>query len=133
MKINIKTTNVDLTDDVKRYIIDKIIGLEKFIQEGGDSEMEAYVEVGKPSQHHRQGEDVFYAECNIEIGKRIFRGEMESKSIQGAIDGLRDVMQRELSDYKEKQETIYRRSARTIKKLLSLSPLARFRKKNKPE
>lgn len=128
MRINIKATHIDLTDDIKSYIVDKIGGLEKFIQEG-ESEAEAYVEVGKPSQHHKQGENVFYAECNVELGKKVFRGEMESQSIQGSIDGLRDVMQRELNDYKDKQETLYRRSSRTIKKLLSLSPLARFRRK----
>ncbi len=128
MKINIKATSIDLTDEIKSYILEKVGGLEKFVQEG-NSEVEAYVEVGKPSQHHKQGEDVFYAECNITLGKKVFRGEMESKSMQGAVDGLRDVMQRELSDFKEKQETVYRRSARSIKKLLSLSPLARFRKK----
>lgn len=128
MKINIKSTKIEITENIKNYIEDKIGGLEKFIKET-KNEAEFFIEIGKPSEHHKHGEDVFYAECNVGIGGELFRGEVENESLQGAIDELKNVMQRELSSFKNKQETIYRRSARKIKKLLSLSPLARFRRK----
>lgn len=127
MKIDIKATNIELTKDVKSYILEKVESLGKFIKNCDLAEF--FVVIGKPSDHHKSG-NIYFAECSMKVEGNIFQGKVEDESIQGAIDGLKDILQREVYDFKEKKETLYRRSARKIKKLLSLSPLARFRKKN---
>ncbi|MDP2930242.1 MAG: hypothetical protein Q8N56_01370 [bacterium] len=52
LKLNIKATNIKLDDFIYDYINEKIGGLDRFI-EGIDSNAQVWVEVGKPSRHHR--------------------------------------------------------------------------------
>jgi len=130
LKLNIKATNIKLDDPLYQYISEKIGTLDKFI-EGTDSTVQAWVEVGRPSRHHKKGPEKFYAEVNIRLpGKRRF---LRSEAIQGdlrlAIDEVKDELQRELKEYKDKQEAKYKRGARVGKKLLRFSPLAWFRRK----
>lgn len=136
LKLNIKTTNVKLDDFLNDYIREKIGNLDKFI-EGVDMNAQAWVEVGKPSKHHKKGADEFYAEANIELpgcGKVLIRAEANQWDLKMAIDELKEKLQSELTRFKEKIETKNKRKARLTKNLLRLSPINWFdwikRKKN---
>jgi ribosomal subunit interface protein len=137
LKLNIKATNIKLDDFLYDYINEKIGGLDKFI-EGIDSNAQAWVEVGKPSRHHKKGAEEFYAEVNIELsgrGKTIIRAEAGQWDLKMAIDEVKDKLQIELGKYKGKQEVKYKRNARIAKNLLRFSPTTWFnwakRKKGK--
>lgn len=125
LKLNIKATNIKLDDFLYDYINEKIGGLDRFI-EGIDSNAQVWVEVGKPSRHHRKGTDEFYAEVNIELsgrGKIIIRAEARQWDIKMAVDEVKDKLQIELGKYKGKQEVKNKRSARIAKSLLRFSPV----------
>lgn len=125
LKLNIKATNIKLDDFIYDYIHEKIGGLDKFI-EGIDSNAQAWVEVGKPSMHHKKGAEEFYAEVNIELsgrGKTIIRAEARQWDLKMAVDEVKDRLHLELSKYKGKQEVKYKRSARIAKSLLRFSPV----------
>ena len=139
LKLNIKATNIKLDDFLYDYIYEKIGGLDKLI-EGIDSNAQAWVEVGKPSRHHKKGAEEFYAEVNIELsgrGRTLIRAEAKQWDLKMAIDEVKDKLQIELSKYKGKQEVKNKRSARIAKNLLRFSPVTWYnwikRKKGKQD
>jgi putative sigma-54 modulation protein len=126
LKLNIKTTNIKLDDFLRDYINEKIGGLDKFI-EGVDINAQAWIEVGKPSKHHKKGAEEFYAEANVELpgyGKALIRAEASQWDLKMAIDELKEKLQMELTKFKDKKETKYKRKARITKNLFRLSPVA---------
>lgn len=129
LKLNIKATNIKLDDVLYRYIYEKIGTLDKFIQDV-DGSVQAWVEVGKPSKHHQTGQEEFYAEVDIRLpGQgRVVRSESRQRDLRLAIDEVKDELQRELTQYKGRQEAKYKRGARIAKKLIRLSPLAWFKR-----
>ena len=118
MNINIKATNMELTDAIRDYVGKKIDSLEKFISQRG-SNAQVQVEVGKTTHHHQKG-DVFRAEINISLSGNSyqFRAESETEDLYAAIDLARDEMERELTHFKGKKQALYKRGAKTLKSLL---------------
>lgn len=104
MKINIKTKNLDLTDPLRVYIDDKIGSLKRFLKHyEQDRNVVVDVEVSRPSKHHHKGE-VFYAEVNLDLPGKLLRASAEDYDARLAINKVKDKMQREIVDYKEKRE-----------------------------
>ncbi len=128
LKINIKTTNLVLTKDIRDYTFKKIKSLEKFIK-NIDKEIQIWIEIGKPSRHHQKGPE-FYAEATVYFpGKEgAIRAESKKESLMTAIDEIKDELQRQFKEYKGKQEAKHKRGARKAKSLIRLSPLAWFRR-----
>ena len=137
MKIDIKATNLEITPALAEFINEKIGSLDKFVRggvKGGDGErgtylVEAYVEVARDTKHHKHGE-VFKAEVNLKIGGRVLRAERSEWDARAAIDGVREELKMILEKEQGKLESKFRRGARSFKKLISISPLARFRRKH---
>jgi putative sigma-54 modulation protein len=130
MKITIKGINIKLSPALEDYIRKKIDSLEKFLENVDESNIEAWVEVGKPSQHHRQG-DVYYAEVDLRLSGKILRAEAQEWDLRVAVDVVKDELQRAIKKYKGKQVAHYRRGARILKKIKSLSSSARFWRKGR--
>lgn len=132
LKVNIKATNIKLDDALYEYIYEKIGMLDKFIKDV-DGSVQAWVEVGKPSRHHCKGEEEFYAEVDIRLpGQgRVLRSESKQWDLRVAIDEVKDELQRELKQYKGKQEAKYKRGARKAKRLIRLSPLFWFKREKR--
>ena len=136
MKIDIKAANLEVTPALAEFIDEKIGSLDRFIrgaEKGGDGEhgtyfVEAYVEVARDTKHHKHGE-VFKAEVNLKIGGRVLRAERSEWDVRAAIDGVREELKIILEKDQGKLESKFRRGARSFKKLISISPLARFRRK----
>ncbi len=100
MKTTIKATGIDLTVPLKEYVEEKIGALEKFVKrwdvEGG---VEVWVEVGRTTRHHKKG-DVFRAEADLRLPKKVLRAEDEDFDIRVAVDRVRDKLEREINKYK---------------------------------
>ena len=136
MKIDIKSTNLELTPAITEFVHEKIGSLDKFVggfamQEEGSPErnrlVEAFVEISRTTNHHRHG-DVFRAGVNIKIGGNIVRAEKEDMDVRAAIDLVREELKMELQKEKGIYDAKFKKGARTIKRLLSISPLAWFKK-----
>ena len=98
MQIDIKGTNLELTEAIKDYVNEKIGGLEKFF----DQILEARVDVGLTTKHHQKG-NIFRAEVNLEVPqKHIIRAEAEREDLYMAINEVKDELQRQIKKYKEK-------------------------------
>jgi ribosomal subunit interface protein len=119
LKINIKETNIKLDDFIYDYINEKIGGLDRFI-DNSNKGVQAWVEVGKPSKHHKTGPTECYAEVNIQLSKngRVIRAESWQKDLRLAIDEVKNILQLELEKFRGKQEAKYKRGARKAKEML---------------
>lgn len=125
MNIIIKGTNLELHEDLKNYVNEKIGGLAKFIDNDNadTSGVTARVELAKTTQHHQQG-DIYKAEVNLQLPKKMLRNVAESDDIYKSIDDVKDELKIMINEYKDARTSRIRKGARMIKKLKGISPLA---------
>ena len=58
------------------------------------------VEIARTTNHHRHGE-IFYAEANLHMPKKILRTEHSDIDIHTSIDKVKDKLHQEIIKYKE--------------------------------
>ena len=104
MKITISTKNISLDEALKVFIEDKIGGLDHLV---GNSDVQAKVEIGKPSEHHRSG-DIFFAEVNLTLGGKLIRATCDHEDLRNAITGVKDELQAQIKKFKEKRTDLSR-------------------------
>lgn len=115
MKTNLKTTNFNLTPAIKTYLENKLVSLDKFLPP--DESIFADVELAKTTKHHQKG-DVFKTEINLNIPGKLIRAVAEEWDLTVAIDRAKDELQREIKVSKEKNNSLYKKGARILKKFL---------------
>ena len=116
LNIKIKTTNFDKTPAIEDYVYKKMASLEKFLNKEGNVLCE--VELGKTTGHHKSGE-IFKAELNIVESKgRQFFIKADETDLYAAIDVMRDNAEEVIVSKKKKENSLFRRGAMRIKKLL---------------
>lgn len=96
---SIKSTDIELTPNLRKYVEDKIGGCEKFINT--DHPVEVYVEVAKTTQHHRKGK-IFRAEATAYLPGQTIRAESVREDIYLAVTDVKNKFQRELKEYKNR-------------------------------
>jgi putative sigma-54 modulation protein len=102
MKIVIKSTKLDLTPTIEDYAKKKLETLQRFLKKfEKESELEMFVEISKTTRHHHKG-DIFYAELNLSLPKKMIRIEEYHSDIYAAIDVLKDRTKAEISKLKSK-------------------------------
>ena len=115
MRINLKTTNFEITPSIKNYLEQRLNSLDKFLP--NDESIFADVELAKTTKHHQKG-DIFMAEVNLTVPGRLIRAVAEEWDLHVAIDAAKDQLHREVTMSKEKNISLYRRGARLLKRLL---------------
>ena len=104
MQIDIKGTNLDLTQALKDYINAKVGSVEKFF----DQALIARVDVGLTTKHHQKG-NVFRAEINLEVPqKHLLRAEAVRDDLYVAINEAKAELERQVKKYKEKMRGNFR-------------------------
>lgn len=112
MKINIKATNIGLSDSVRDYAEKKIRSLEKFLN--SESEILANIEIGKSTKHHKSG-DIFRAEAHIKSDGKEFYSVSEKEDLYIAIDDVREEISREINSKRKKAMSMIRRGGTYVK------------------
>ena len=112
---NIKATNMDLTSAISDYVGKRLDSIHKFIKEG--NKVIIYVEVGKTTNHHKQG-DVYRAEFNVEISGNKYYAFSEKEDLYVAIDDAKGEIVRQITSNKDKKQTLFKRGAKSVKKML---------------
>jgi ribosomal subunit interface protein len=116
MKKNIKATSMKLTDAIRDYLDKKFVHVEKFLNKDDDSIM-CYVELGKTSNKHKSG-DVYRAEANIDIGGKVLRAVSEQEDLYMAIDDMEAELNRLVTDFKKKKNSLTKKGGAEVKKLI---------------
>lgn len=115
MTTNIKGTNMELTSAINDYINKKIEAINKLVDEF--KEVSVYVEVGKTTNHHKQGEH-FKAEFDVVIDGEKFFTVSEKSDLYKAIDAAKDDLVRRVKNSKKKKNTLFKRGAMSVKKMV---------------
>lgn len=115
MKINIKATNMDLTDAISDYVNKRLETIEKFVKK--DEEIKGYVEVGKTTNHHNKG-DIFKAEFDIEIKGENYFTVSEKEDLYSAIDEAKNEVVSKIIHNRDRKKTLFKRGAISVKKML---------------
>lgn len=114
LNLNINTTNMELTDAIREYAQKRMDTLEKVMH----STVEViHMQIGKTTNHHKQG-DVYKADANMLLGGNKFYAQAETEDLYSSIDMVREDLFRQLTEKKDRNETLFRRGARSVKKML---------------
>lgn len=106
--INIVTKNITLDEPLRVFVNQKIGALGRYVKGGGA--IQANVEIGKPSRHHRTG-PVFRAEANIAVGKRLLRAEAMHIDLRAAIVQVKDELKAQITKLKGKRSLVTRKTS----------------------
>ena len=112
--IQIKATNIELTNAIADYVHKKLEHLDRFIK---DENHTFYIEVGKTTQHHKNGE-YYKAEIKMNHAENNFYAESIKDNLYSAIDTAKDEIVRLLTQKKDKKQTLFKRGAVSVKKMV---------------
>lgn len=107
---------MEMTDAIRNYAYEKLGSLEKLVPRD-DTSAKLTVELSKTTNHHVNGA-VFQAEAQLHIRGKDRTVRTTQDDLYKAIDILKDMLQRELATHKDKERSIFRRSAHRVKLLL---------------
>lgn len=116
MHIILTGVHMDITDAIRSYTLEKMQTLEKYVS-GDDTSGKLTVELSRTTSHHVHGE-VFQAEARLHIRGKETAVRTTEDDLYKAIDLLKDKLARELAQHKDKERSIFRRSAHKVKALL---------------
>ena len=119
MQINLQGKNIELTEAIKDYVLKRVTNLEKLLAGLEEKKGQAIVnfEVMKTTNHHKTG-DIFQASGMISINGKKFYGKADHQDLYGAIDAVKESLFREISKNKDRRQTLFKRGASSIKKML---------------
>lgn len=100
MEIRIKTSKVDLTADLSNYVDKKIKMLEKYL--GDVPVLNCDVELEHVAVKQSQGK-TYRAEVNLSVPGEILRVDKVEKTLNKAIDKVKDHLVLMIKKYKEKK------------------------------
>ena len=118
MQINIKATGIELTRDISAYVEHKIGSLDKYL---GAAQVVAYVEVGRSSEHHKQGE-VYKADVRLSGDGHELYATQHAEDLKAAIDLVQGELGHEINRKRGRERSLYREGSRRAKEVLKGFP-----------
>jgi ribosomal subunit interface protein len=115
MNINIKAKHIELTDEIRQYVLTKLDSVNKLLSHPENALAE--IEVGKESNHHSKG-DVFRAEANISADGKQFYVVMIKDDLYAAIDELKDEISEKIKSSNKKSRSNFRDGAGKVKNFI---------------
>lgn len=105
MRLEIKSTNIQLNDRLK-FLVEEKLGkplLELLGKLDRKTDIILDVEIGKTTKHHHKGK-IWLAEANLDLPglKNVLRADAVTESLEASLNGVKNCLFRELKKYKEK-------------------------------
>ncbi len=100
MQINIKATKIELSEEIKDYIQEKMDMLDKYL--GSVTATNCDVEIAMAVGDQNKGK-IFRCEVNLTVPGELLRVEKTEKELFKAIDKVKDHLARSIRRYKEKR------------------------------
>lgn len=110
---------MELTEAIKAYVLEKETNLGRLLSKIEDmgGGVSANFEVSKNTNHHKSG-SIFHADCLIKVRGEEFYGSVDEEDLYQAIDKVKENLFREISKYKDRRQTLFKRGAMSVKKML---------------
>ena len=119
MQINLQSKNVELTEEIRDYALKRVTNLEKLLsrREENGGEVKVLLDISRSTYHHKAGV-VFHADCSITIDGKNFYAASDSEDLYSVIDEVKEMLFNEISKNKDRQQTLMKRGAASVKKML---------------
>lgn len=132
MKLVVKGIGLTLTPSLRRYVDEKLVRpVEKLLgRHPAYGVVALELELVYGTRHHRKG-NIWEAIVNLQLPQGHFWHRAFGGDIHTAVDGLEDVLKRELTKYKERSRARLLRGARQAKKDFHLHRSARLWRKGR--
>ncbi len=115
MNINIKATNITMTDAISDYTEKRLETVHNFFK--NDSTAQCDIELAKTTSHHKNG-DIFKAEIHIVAKDANHYASAEEIDLYQAIDVVRDEILRAVRSGKSRKISLIRRGGARIKEMI---------------
>lgn len=116
MNITISGMNIEITEALREKVYRSLERLEKVV----DPNTRIAVEIGKTTNHHKQG-DVYKAEGKVVEPKAEYFADIITSDLYSSIDTLADELFDQITRSKSRHRVLMRKGQSIIKKLLRLS------------
>ena len=117
MDVRIKATDYQMTSETDAYLAPRIQSLEKLL--GADSDVaRCEIELGKDAGRPRHGANMWFAEIHIKYPGGSVYARNNSESVYGAIDDVKEEVERQLRKGKRLHVRMMRRGGALAKRLL---------------
>ena len=118
MDIRIKATDYQITPQTSDYLNDRLAALEKYL--GRDADIaRCEVEIGRDAGRPRHGKNIWFAEINIiRPGNGRVYAHNNSESVNGAIDDVKEEVERQLRQGNKLHRRFLRHSGAMLKRLM---------------
>lgn len=100
MKVNIKSTKIKLTPQIKEHVQEKMDMLEKYL--GKIQVLHCDVELSREKVTQNNGE-IYRAEVNLELPQEMLRIEKTEDDLIKALEKVKDHLARSIKKYKERR------------------------------
>ena len=118
MEIRIKATEYQLTPEIAAYLDERLAHIEKMLSEDAVY-ARCEVELGRAAGRPRHGSNIWFAEIQItHPGGHTIRATNNSESINGAIDDVKEEIERQLRREKQVHIRLMRKSGAMAKRFL---------------
>ncbi len=95
----LKATGFELTAAITAYAEEKVQHMDKFLTSVQEPKR-ASIELEKTTNHHNKGQ-IFRAEVMLELPGKMLRAEATNEELYAAIDAVKDILERQVVQYKE--------------------------------
>ncbi len=118
MDVRVKATEYSITPEVSEYLRGRIATLEKIL--ASDAEAARFeVEVGRDAGRPRHGANIWFAEIAVIVpGRRRIYARNNSESVNGAIDDVKEEVERQLRRDKQTHTRFLRKGGALLKRLM---------------
>lgn len=118
MDVRIKATDFQMTPEVEAYVQQRTRSLEKLLSDVEDV-ARIEIEIGRDAGRPRHGANIFFAEMIIIVpGQERLYARNNSESVNGAIDDVKEEIEKQLRREKKFHIRLYRQGGRLAKRLL---------------
>lgn len=115
MNVTIKSKNYDMTPDTEVLVTKKLEAIDRLVPDDAEALAEVEVEL---VEERKNGNGVYRAEVNLTIGGDLYRSESTRRSLQNALNDVKQELQKELRRKKDKQGSFVKRGGRFAKNIL---------------
>lgn len=131
MQTSLKATNLTLTEGIEHYVEEKLTaGAARLLGKADAPYALLSLELARATKHHQKGM-VWRAEATLQLAKHTLRAEAWGEGLHEAIDLLADEVKREIKRFKGKADAKERRTARVLKKRMTIARAARPRRRTR--
>ena len=118
MNIRIKATDYQMTPEIEDYLAERLEALKKFIGETAEL-ARCEVEIGRDAGRPRHGANIWFAEMRIiSPGEEAVYARNNSESVNGAIDDVKEEVERQLRKKKRREIRLVRHVGAQVKRWL---------------